>query len=167
MTLPGPDTPLIRWSWIGTAAFVVTSVAAAIQPSGFNIPALVVALILFAVGIVTMLWAFAIAVNRSRVDAIGVGGLFFGAGSTPRIVRWHILGALTIQTVAGIATASVRPFTSLAFGTLVPIFGIGMMGLWTARNGEFEPTDDPPPAQDTDDGDDVDDATAGDADEEE
>ena len=24
--------------------------------------------------------------------------------------------------------------------------GIGIMGLWTARHGEFEPTDDPPPA---------------------
>ena len=77
MTLPGPDTPLIRWSWIGTIAFVITAVAAAIEPDWFNIPALVVALCLFAVGIVTMLWAFAIAVNRSRVDAIGVGGLFF------------------------------------------------------------------------------------------
>ena len=64
-----------------------------------------------------------------------------------------------IQTVVGLATASVRPFTSLAFGTLVPIFGIGMMGLWTARNGEFEPTDDPPPP--IDDPDDASDGTGG------
>ena len=88
-------------------------------------------------------WAFFIAVNRSRVDAIGVGGLYFGAGSTPRVVRWHLLGATTMQLVAGIVTASIRPFTPLAFGTLVWIFGIGMMGLWTARYGEFEPTDEP------------------------
>ena len=145
MTFPEPDSAIIRWSWIGTVAFVVTAVAAAISPSSFEIPAVAVALALFAVGIVTMLWSFAIAVNRSRVDAIGVGGLYFGAGSTPRIVRWHILGATVIQAVVGLATASVRPFTSLAFGTLVWIFGIGLMGLWTARNGEFEPTDDPTP----------------------
>ena len=63
------------------------------------------------------------------------------------MVRWNLLGATTVQLVAGIVTASIRPFTPLAFGTLVWIFGIGMMGLWTARNGEFEPTDDPPPAQ--------------------
>lgn len=152
MTLPGPDASMIRWSWIGTIVFTVTATAAAIRPSSFDLVAVAVALVLFAVGIVTMLWAFAIAVNRSRVDAIGVGGLYFGAGSTPRTVRWHILGALAIQTVVGIATASARPFTSLAFGTLVPVFGIGIMGLWTARNGEFEPTDDPTPDPDDDDG---------------
>ena len=143
MTLPEPDAWLIRSSWGGTAVFVSTAVAAAIRPSWFEIPALAVALVLFAIGMVTMLWAFAIAVNRSRVDAIGVGGLFFGAGSMPKVVRWHILGACGIQVAVGIATASVRPFTTLAFGTLVPIFGIGMMGFWTARNGTFEPTDAP------------------------
>lgn len=142
---PVPDAAVIRWSWIGTGAFVVTAVAAAINPSWFATPAVTVALVLFSVGIVTMLWAFAVAVNRSRVDAIGVGGLYFGAGSAPRTVRLHVLGATTVQTVTGIATAAVRPFTSLAFGTLVPIFGIGLMGLWVARNGIFEPTDDPPP----------------------
>lgn len=145
MTLPEPDTAIIRWSWIGTVAFTITATAAVLRPSWFDAAALVVALVLFAVGIVTMLWAFAIAVNRSRVDAIGVGGLFFGAGSTPRSVQLHILGALGVQVVVGFATASARPFTSLAFGTLVPIFGIGMMGIWTARNGVFEPTDDPTP----------------------
>ena len=148
MSLPEPDTAIIRWSWIGTVAFAISATAAAIRPSWFDAAALVVALVLFAVGIVTMLWAFAIAVNRSRVDAIGVGGLFFGAGSTPRSVQLHILGALAIQVVVGFATASARPFTSLAFGTLVPIFGIGMMGIWTARNGVFEPTDDPAPGTD-------------------
>ncbi|MEM8704844.1 MAG: hypothetical protein AAGE98_00190 [Actinomycetota bacterium] len=146
MSLPEPGTRFFQLTWIGTVAFVITAVAAAISPSSFEIPAVAVALVLFLAGIVTMLWAFAIAVNRSRVDAIGVGGLYFGAGSTPRNVRLHLLGATTIQLIVGIATASVRPFTSLAFGTLVPIFGIGMMGLWTARHGEFEPTDDPPPA---------------------
>ncbi len=153
MTIPEPDGALIRWSWIGTIAFAVTAIAAAIRMSWFQAPALIVALVLFAAGMVTMLWAFFIAVNRSRVDAIGVGGLYFGAGSTPKPVRVHILGATTIQLVVGLVTASIRPFTSLAFGTLVWIFGIGVMGLWTARNGEFEPTDDPPPDADAADGD--------------
>jgi len=152
MNVPEPDGVLVRWSWIGTIVFVITAVAAAIRPPWFQAVALAVALALFAVGMITMLWAFGIAVNRSRVDAIGVGGLYFGAGSTPKAVRWHILGATSLQAVTGIATAAVRPFTSLAFGTLVWIFGIGMMGLWTARNGEFEPTDDPPPVSDPTDG---------------
>ena len=45
-----------------------------------------------------------------------------------------------MQLVAGIVTASIRPFTPLAFGTLVWIFGIGMMGLWTALASSNPPT---------------------------
>ncbi|MEO0495679.1 MAG: hypothetical protein AAF081_19905 [Actinomycetota bacterium] len=161
MSFPEPGTRFFQLSWIGTIAFVVTASAAAASPSTFEPAAVLVALVLFFAGIVTMLWAFFIAVNRSRVDAIGVGGLYFGAGSTPKSVRWHLLGATAIQLVVGVVTASIRPFTPLAFGTLVWIFGIGMMGLWTARFGEFEPTDepldddtvDPDPADDGDDAD--------------
>ena len=149
LALPNPGTGLIRLSWWGTAVFTVTAFAAAVGSDWLRWPAVIVALVLFAAGIVTMLWAFAAAVERSRVDAIGVGGLYFGMGSAPRPVRLHLLGALTIQVAVGITTASMRPFTSLAFGTLVPIFGIGLMGLWSARHGEFEPTD-PPIDTDTD-----------------
>lgn len=149
-TLPGPGTAILRISWWGTAAFCATAFAAALGPDWLRWPAVVVALVLFAAGIVTMLWAFATAVERSRVDAIGVGGLYFGMGSTPRSVRMHLLGALLVQVTVGIVTASIRPFTSLAFGTLVPIFGIGLMGIWAARYGEFEPTD--PPGEPESDG---------------
>ena len=141
--LPSPGTGLMRSSWWGTAAFAATAFAAALGPDWLRWPGVIVALTLFGAGIVTMLWAFAVAVERSRVDAIGVGGLYFGMGSSPRPVRLHLLGALTIQVVVGFVTASIKPFTSLAFGTLVPIFGIGLMGLWAARHGEFEPTDPP------------------------
>jgi hypothetical protein len=30
-----------------------------------------------------------------------------------------------------------RPFTSLAFGVLSPLFGLAMAGLWGARHGSF------------------------------
>ena len=152
MTFPEPGTRFFQLSWVGTIAFVVTAGAAAASPSTFELAAVAVSLTLFFAGILTMLWAFFIAVNRSRVDAIGVGGLYFGAGSTPKVVRWHLLGATAMQLVAGIVTASIRPFTPLAFGTLVWIFGIGMMGLWTARFGEFEPTDEPVDSLDEGDG---------------
>jgi hypothetical protein len=36
-----------------------------------------------------------------------------------------------------VAGASVRPFTTLAFGTLAPMLGIGINGLWAARHGRF------------------------------
>jgi len=52
-------------------------------------------------------------------------------------VRISMLGALGVQIVAGIATAAVRPYTSLAFGVLVPLFGLAMCGLWSATSGVF------------------------------
>jgi len=38
-----------------------------------------------------------------------------------------------------LVTASVRPFTGLAFGILVPTYGLGLVGLWAVRLGEFPP----------------------------
>jgi len=141
--VPAEGRRLILLSWWGTGIFATTAGAATIDLDLFQLPALVVALALFTVGMVTMLWAFALAVERSRIDAIGVGGLFFGAGSAPTAVRAHLLGALAIQMLVGIITASIRVFTTLAFGTLVPLFAIGITGLWCARWGTFEPTDPP------------------------
>jgi len=128
---------MVRLSWMLTGAFSVTALLAAWRPDAFQWPAAVVALVLFAVGTVAMLWAFFVAVNRSRVELIGVGGLYFGAGSAPSAIRRHLLGATVVQVVVGLTTASIRPFTSLAFGTLVPICGLGLMGLWVARYGTF------------------------------
>ena len=131
-------SPIERWSWRGTAVFTVTAVAAAISPDLFRWPALVVAIVLFAIGIVVFLWAFLIAVERSRTEAIGIGGLYFLAGSAPRNVQRNLLGSLAVQVVVAVITASVRIFTSLAFGILVPMFGLAMAGLWGARHGVFD-----------------------------
>jgi hypothetical protein len=135
--IPEPGGALIRACWIGTIVFVVTAATATADPDGLGWPGIVVSLVLFAAGAVAMLMAFFAAVERSRTQTIAVGGLYFGAGSTPRIVRWHLLGATAIQLAVGLTTASIRPFTVVAFGTLVPIFGLGLMGLWTARHGQF------------------------------
>ena len=105
---PVPGARIILVSRVGTAAFVVTSVAAVIDRDLFGLVAVAVALILFLIGCVVFLWAFGVAVNRSRTDAIGIGGLYF------------------------------LPFTSLAFGVLVPMFGLAQAGLWGARYGRFD-----------------------------
>jgi len=128
---------MVKLSWLCTVAFVFTAGLAAWRLESFQRPALGVALVLFGLGMVTMLWAFFVAVGRSRTEAIGVGGLYFGAGAAPRLVRMHLLGATAIQLVVSIVTASLQPFTTVAFGTLVPICGLGFMGLWTARYGVF------------------------------
>ncbi len=128
---------IIKASWIGTAIFGVTAIAAAIDPDVFAGVALAVALVLFLVGCVVFLVAFLHAVGRSREVEIGIGGLYFLAGTAPRAVQLHLLGSLGTEVLIAFATASARPFTSLAFGMLVPVYGLGLCGLWGARHGTF------------------------------
>lgn len=140
-----PDEPLlspsgrriIAISWWTTAIFAVTATIAAISPGFFRWPALAVALAMFVVGCVVFLWAFVIAVARSRTDAIGIGGLFFLAGTAPRGVQAHLIGSFAVQVVVAITTASLRVFTTLAFGALAPVMGLAMAGLWGAKFGRF------------------------------
>lgn len=133
---------IIEASWAGTAAFTVTAVPATIDPDALGAPAVVVAGVLFVLGTGVMFLAFLTAVQRSRVDLIGIGGLYFGADSAPTPVRRHLLGSLALQVIVAFATASIRVFTSLAFGILVPVWGLGLAGLWCARYGTFAPRDD-------------------------
>ena len=143
-----PGARLIRTSDVVTVAFSVVAVASALALDRLKGLIVVVSLVLFAVGCVTFLWAVAIAVNRSRTDAIGIGGLVFLQDSAPRPVQVRLLGALAVQVVVAVATAAVHPFTSQAFAVLAPMFGLGMAGLWGARYGRVEPrTTDPPPVE--------------------
>jgi hypothetical protein len=123
-----------RWF---TWAFVVWSAAAlAVRPlrivlAGFDVASLVA-------GCVFYLLAYATAVSRSRSDAIGLGALFFLADqAAPAPVRRSFWLWTSVQLVVGVAAAAARPFTPLAFGVLVPIVGLGLMGLWGARHGSF------------------------------
>ncbi len=111
---------------------------ATIAPATFGVTALVLDVLLFATGCVLFALAFFRAADRSRREAIGIGGLFFLAGDVaPPSVRRQLVGALVIQTVVGLATAGIRLYTNLAAGTLVPMFGLGLCGLWAARYGTF------------------------------
>lgn len=131
---------IVRASWLGTAVFVSTAIAAVITRRA-TVPAAAVALGLFATGIVIFFWAYAVAVSRSRTDAIGIGGLFFlaGEGTAPTSVKRSLLSSLGVQVAVGLATAIARPFTSLAFGVLAPLFGLALTGLWGAKKGTFGP----------------------------
>ena len=80
-----------------------------------------------------------LAAARSRDDAMGIGGLFFLAGSAPRAVQRHLMGSLAVQLVVAVVAAALDPFTPLAFGTLVPVLPLGLAGLWSVRHGMFDP----------------------------
>jgi hypothetical protein len=132
---------VVRAGWWGTGAFAVTAGAAAIYPEPpAEVPALVVATGLFLAGCLAFALAFARAVARSRTELIGVSDVFFLTGETaPAQIKRQLLGALVVQVVVALATALARPYTSLAAGTLVPVYGIGLCGLWAARYGRFPP----------------------------
>lgn len=125
-------------SWAGTAVFAVTAVAAAVAPGTFKPLALGTAIALFAAGCAIFLWAFVLVAARSRTDQMEQAKIWFLTGPpTPPEVRRSLLGALAVQVVIGLVTAGVRPYTSLAAGVLVPMWGLGLCGLWTARHGVF------------------------------
>jgi hypothetical protein len=129
---------MIRASWIGTALLTITAVGDVVT-AGLKVPAFVVAVGMFAVGTGVFVAALVIAAGRSRTEEIGMGGLFFLQGTAPRRVQVHLLGSLAAQVVVAVATAAARPYTSLAFGILAPVYGLGLAGLWAARHGSFAP----------------------------
>ncbi|MCU1400205.1 MAG: hypothetical protein JWN62_3314 [Acidimicrobiales bacterium] len=140
-----PGERIVQTNLIGTAAFAVSAVvAAAVFTNPVRIVAVVVALALFAIGIFGFIWSYITAVQRSRSDNIAVAQLYFLAGgSTPTRVKRLMTSAFFVQVVVALATAIARNRTdgragsTLAFGILVPMFGLGMNGLWCSKHGSF------------------------------
>ncbi len=142
-----PGAGIRRASWGGTAVFVVTAVTADVAPEELEPVALAVAGTLFAAGCAVFVWAFLLMAGRSRTERLELARFWFLTGpSTPSAVRRSLLGALTVQVVAGLVTAGVRPYTSLAAGVLVPMYGLALCGLWAGRHATFpaRPADEGP-----------------------
>jgi hypothetical protein len=133
-----PGRGIIRASWAGTVVFLATSVPLAVAGAG-QLIGVVLDGLLFAGGCAFFLWTLALAAARSRENEIGMGGLFFLAGSAPAPVQRQLLGSLATEAAVALATAAARPFTALAFGVLAPMWGLGLCGLWAARYGAFGP----------------------------
>jgi hypothetical protein len=147
---PAPDSAgtIVAADVAGTAAFVVTAtLAAAIFTTAFQWIGAITALSLFAIGVFAFLWSYFHAVGRSRHDEIGVAQLYLLTGPpTPAGVRRRMLGLLAVQVATATITTFARldgpdgrPGSSLAVGFLVPMFGLGLNGLWAAFHGEFPP----------------------------
>ena len=73
-------------------------------------------------------------------------GRLLTGGTAPRDVKRRMSAALAVQIVAALAGAIVGvtglqqgDVNALAFGVLVPMFGIGMNGAWAARYGSYGP----------------------------
>jgi hypothetical protein len=139
---------IIRANIAGTALFVATALfAAAVFTTAAQWVGASTAMTLFAVGVFAFLWGFWNAIQRSREEEVSVTQLFLLLGqATPSRVRRVMLGLLAVQVVASFVTAVWRidgpdgtPGSSLAVGLLVPMFGLGMNGLWAAYHAQFPP----------------------------
>ena len=145
-----PDSnPWVRANVFGTVVFV-TVVAVVIaardrRPAQFAIG--ICSMVLFAIGVACTLWAYVTALEKSRTQEVGVANLFLLTGKTaPPSIKRTMLVALAAQIVAAVIGASIgaaglekTELNALAFGVLVPMFGIGMNGMWAAKYGSYGP----------------------------
>ena len=132
-----PGRGILRATVSGTAAFSLWGLAAALMPDALTSPYVALSLFEFFVGIVVFVLAFLRAIDRSRTEAIGIGGLFFASGSSPKRVQLILVGSLTVQVVVSIVVASFHLYTGLAFGVLAPMWALGFTGLWVGAYGTF------------------------------
>jgi hypothetical protein len=135
-----PDEIEIRVDVVGTVVFVAMTVAAVFGSDGVRVAFAVVSAVLFFLGTALTGVAILKAIGRSRTEAISVADLFL-VSAAPRATRVWLHGLLGLQVVVSIVGASIRPFTALAFGVLVPMFGLGVNGWWSASRGRFPPRD--------------------------
>jgi hypothetical protein len=126
---------IIVASWVGDVLFAVTAIPVALGVDAFDDPSVVVALLLFFASLVVWCWALGLAaVRTTRGDDVQVWSLFLLEGRVPARVRWHLYGAFVVCLAITVGTASANPF-----GVLVPMFPLGLVGLWGARHGVYPP----------------------------
>ena len=140
---------VVRADVVGTAVFVlVVALGLALRDQrGVQIAIAVVSMGLFAIGAAAGLVAYVRALERSRVDEIGVANLFLLTGRTAPVgVKRTLTALLAVQVVVGLGAAIVGAIgltddevNTLAFGILVPMFGIGLNGVWAVLHGRFGP----------------------------
>jgi hypothetical protein len=136
--------PLAQLTIAGTGAHAAATAAVLADAERFEMLYVWIAGVLFFGGLLAMLASFGRAVQRSAFEAIGMGGLYLLADSAPTPVARTFRAALGVQVVVGIAGAIARPYSSLAFGSLVPVWGLGLAGCWGAWCGTFGPRQNAP-----------------------
>lgn len=132
----GTGRNLVRAAWAGVALQALTAVAAVATRWGRG-PHVVVCSLLLLGGVAAVAVAFFRAVDRSRTEVVDVAGLFLLLGSAPRRARRWLWGAVAASSAIGVASAAARPYTSLAFGVLAPLWPYGLTVLWNAVHGAF------------------------------
>ena len=130
-----PGRVITGSSWAGNVAFLVTAVPATLGVTALEDAAIAVALALFFASLVVWVWALLVAIARTaQGDDVVVTTLFLIEGRVPGRARWLLYGALAVCLGITVGTAVADPFS-----VLVPMFPLGLIGLWGARHGTFPP----------------------------
>lgn len=135
-----PIARLRRADEVVTGAQLVAMVIAFLGSDSIRGVIAIGCVVVFLAGAVLFTWAFLIAAGRSRIEEVTVAGAFFlGAGSTTKENQRWAYGLLTAQSLIGIAAASADPYTAMAFGILVAMFGLGAIAFLGSAHGAFRP----------------------------
>jgi hypothetical protein len=137
-----PGRRLIQASWAGTIVLAAAVLAGIVALDDVGPLVVAVSGAMFVGGSVAFFVGYARAVDRSRRELLGIGGIYFMAGSTPRRVRRSMMASLVLEVLLVVVAVAVKPFSSLVFTSLAPMWGLGFAGAWAARHGSF-------PARDT------------------
>lgn len=129
---------IVQVAVVGAAAHLVATVLAVLATDELGVVVAVVAGVLFVIGMAAFLRTMVRVAGRSRREELSVGGIWF-LTTAPVTIKRTLLGVLVLEVVAGIAGASIRPYSVLAFGVFGPVHGLGMCGLWSAEHGTFPP----------------------------
>lgn len=135
-----PGQRIIEASWAGTLVFAATALPSA-AGADIGYVAVIVSLVLFAASIPLSLYALAAGALRTarEEDRITVASLFFMKRSAPPKVRRLLLGSLYACVAVVVVSAAAEPF-----GVLVPVYQMGLCGLWAAKHGTFPKIPEPP-----------------------
>lgn len=134
---PVAGLAIVRADQVGTVALAASTLLASVTNAGVvQVLYLVVCTVLFVAGCVAFAVGFVRAAGRSRTEVIDLAGLFYLTGAAPRPVRRMLLGLWFAQIAVAMASvASTHP----PFAVMAPIWGIGVLTLWSSRHGTFPP----------------------------
>ncbi len=121
----------------GAALLTAAAAVGALAPEPLGAVTAAVSLVLFVVGVGAFAWGFAVAVARSRLEAVSVAGLFWLSGVVAPRVRVAFLGSLAVETAGALTASAIRPLPTVALSILAPVHALGLTGLWSARHAAF------------------------------
>jgi hypothetical protein len=138
---------IVRADVVGTLVIVVAGVLGALSATLAKVVVAPVSAVAGVIGVATFGWSYFHAIGRSRDHEISVSQLYGVAGNVaPKPVKRRLQRALLVQVVAAIAVMAygfsrTRPqqFNWAAVIIVVPMFGMGLNGVWVSRYGTFGP----------------------------